>query len=152
VVERRTELDDSFDVGVQLNTNFQPLDVTSPDSWQFQQKFFQADLFTMSYFVSEVHSLDSNGVVSKFWSTLVEGAKPGALFLYDDNGHEDFNEYFDAQWGVADLHCLIAADNVRWTPQYSEQASELGDYLKKFGQQPKLQAYLSYRVLRKEST
>jgi hypothetical protein len=145
-----TELDDSFDVGVQLNANFQPLDVTDPESWQFQKKFLQADLFTMSYFVSEVHSLDKGGIVSRFWNTLFVGAKPGALFLYVDNGHDDFNRYFDAQWKAAGLECLVAEDNVRWTPRYSEQASELGDYLKKFGQQPKLQAYLSYRVLRKK--
>ncbi len=147
-----TELDDSFDLGVQLNANFQPLDVTRPDSWQFQQKFLQADLFTMSYFVSEVHALDANGVVSSFWQKLFAGAKPGALFLYDDNGHEDFNTYFDAQCNAAGLHGLLAEDNVRWRPRYSEQASELGEYLQKFGQQPKLQAYLSYRVLRKEYT
>jgi hypothetical protein len=145
-----TELDDSFDVGVKLNTNFQALDVTDPESWQFQQKFLQADLFTMSYFVSEVHSLDKCGVVSKFWQTLFDGARSDALFLYIDNGHADFNGYFDDQWKNAGLDCLRAEDNVRWTPRYSEQASELGDYLKKFGQQPKLQAYLSYRVLRKK--
>lgn len=145
-----TELGESFDMDVQLNTNFQSLDVTNPDSWQFQQRFLQADLFTMSYFVSEVHSFDQGGEVSKFWSTLFQGAKPGALFVYDDNGHTDFNNYFDAQWRAADLRCLITRDNSSLTPRYSEQAANLGDYLGKFGQQPKLRAHLSYRVLRKE--
>jgi hypothetical protein len=44
---------------------------------------------------------------------------------------------------------VIAKNNVTWTPRHSEQASELGKYLTKFGQQPKLKAQLSYSVLRK---
>jgi hypothetical protein len=145
-----TELDESFGLPLPLNTNFQPLDVTNLDSWKFQQKFLQADLFTMSYFVSEVCHLDTNGDVSKFWGKLFQGAKPGALFVYIDNGHEDFNSYFDAQWQAAGLTCLICEDNTRWIPRYSEQSSDLGIYCQKFGQQPKLQGFLSYRVLRKE--
>ncbi len=145
-----TELDDPLNLNVQLNVNFQALDVTNPESWRFQQNFLKADFFTMSYFVSEVHSLDTSGVISQFWKTLFERAKPGALFVYDDNGHEDFNRYFDTHWKAARLQCLITKDNTPWTPRYSEQASELGIYLQKFGQQPKLRSYLSYRVLRKE--
>src|SRR5262249_23346585 len=145
-----TELDESFGLPLHLNTNFQPLDVTNLASWKFEQKFLKADLFTMSYFVSEVYQLDTSGDVSQFWSTLFQGAKPGALFLYIDNGHEDFNSYFDTQWQAAGLISLICGDNKKWTPRYSEQASDLGDYRQKFGQQPKLKGYLSYRVLRKE--
>lgn len=66
------------------------------------------------------------------------------------HGHETFNSYFDERWKAAGLQCLIAQDNISWTPRYSEQASELGNYLQKFGQQPKLRARLSYQVLKKE--
>lgn len=145
-----TELDDSFDVGVRLNANFQPLDVTDQGSWSFQRKFLQADVFTMSYFASEVQHLEEDGELANFWSLLFDEAKPGAFFLYIDNGHEVFNEYFDAQWEDKDLEPLLADDNARWTPRYSEQASDLGEYLDKFGQYPKLQARLTYRVLRKK--
>ena len=145
-----TELDDSLGiVGLRLHANFQSLDVTSPESWTSQQKFLQADLFTMSFFVSEVSSLDVNGAVTKFWSKLFREAKSGALFLYDDNGHADFNDHFDAQWKSAGLECIISGDNSAWTPRFSEQSSDLGRYRSKFGQQPRLKAYLSYRVLRK---
>jgi hypothetical protein len=34
-------------------------------------------------------------------------------------------------------------------PRFSEQASELDEYRKKFGISPKIQAQVSYRVLRK---
>ena len=88
-----TELDESLDVQVKLNVNFQPLDVTKPESWEYQQKFLQADLFTISYFVSEVRSLDNDGVVTAFWKALFEGAKEGAFFIYDDNGYDAFNPF-----------------------------------------------------------
>jgi hypothetical protein len=143
-----TELDESLDMSIVLNANFQPLDVTKPDSWQSQKKFLQADLFTMSYFVSEVLSLEKNGIIAKFWSQLFSGAKPGALFLYDDNHHSDFNDYFDAQWKAAGLECIIAEEK-RFIPRFSEQSSELGEYLTKFDHSPKIQAQLCCRVLRK---
>ena len=144
-----TELDDSLDSDISLNANFQPLDVTAPKSWNAQKKFLQADLFTLSYFVSEVMSLDADGTVSDFWATLFNGAKPGAIFLYIDNGHDDFNTYFDEAWNASGLECLLTRNNVRFTPSFSEQASELKFYKDKFNYSPKLQARLSYRVLRK---
>ena len=144
-----TELDDSLKTDLLLHANFQPLDVTDPDSWAQQKKFLQADLFTMSYFVSEVKALDSTGVVTKFWQTLFQEAKPGALFLYDDNGHDAFNSYFDGQWKKAGLNCIVESTNQLTWPSGSEQKSDLGSYLTKFGQSPKLKTPLSYRVLRK---
>jgi hypothetical protein len=40
--------------------------------------------------------------------------------------------------------------NEHWTPRHSEQASDLGEYREKFGQQPKLKGVVSYRVLQKK--
>ncbi|MBC7816510.1 MAG: hypothetical protein IAG10_06460, partial [Planctomycetaceae bacterium] len=144
-----TELDDQMNVGVQLNANFQPLDVTVPASWKSQRKFLSADVFTMSYFVSEVRSLDGDGVVSEFWRTIFGEAKPGALFIYTDNAHNYFTSYFDDIWKSRGLQALVANDSERFTPRFSEQASELRLYQQKFGQYPKLQAQLAYRVLKK---
>lgn len=144
-----TELDDSLSEGINLKANFQPLDVTKPESYQYQQNFLKADLFTMSYFVSEVHSLDIDGVVSDFWKNLFQQAKSGAYFLYVDNGHNTFNEYFDSLCHDRGLESLLAENDMSWTPRFSEQASELETYTTKFGRQPKLKGYLSYRVMRK---
>jgi hypothetical protein len=144
-----TELDDSLKTDLLLHANFQPLDVTAPESWAQQKKFLQADIFTMSYFVSEVMGLDKDGVVTKFWQTLFKEAKPGALFVYDDNGHDAFNSYFDKQWKAAGLNCVVEATNELTWPRYNEQKAGLGDFLNKFGQQPKLKTPLTYRVLRK---
>lgn len=145
-----TELDDKLELDdIKLNVNFQPLDVTDPDSWSSQKKFLEADLFTLSYFVSEVFALD-NGVVKKFWASLFKEAKPGALFVYDDNGKDVFNNYFDEQWKAAGLELVEDGTNTAWTPSSSEQASELAFYKAKFGENPKLKSYLSYRILRKK--
>ena len=145
-----TEIGDSIKMSVSVNVNFQPLDVTTPPSWSAQKKFLQADLFTLSYFVSEVYAVDT-GIVANFWKKLFDEAKPGALFLYVDNGSEMFNTYFDTQWrGRGDIKAVIEADDTSIIPRFSEQASELGDYRNKFGQHPKLRSRISYRVLRKK--
>jgi hypothetical protein len=144
-----TEINTSLDVDVGLNTNFQPLDVLIPDSWRAQRRFLQADVFTMSYFVSEVYALDRNAEVAQFWNTLFSSAKVGARFIYIDNGHTEFTNYFDQQWTSAGLEALCVKDNERLTPNYDEQASELSEYKEKFGESPKIQAQVTYRVLYK---
>lgn len=103
----------------------------------------------MIYLVSEVMGLDKDGIVAKSWGEIFDSAKTGALFLYIDNGHDAFTSYFDTQWKAAKPKPLVSGDDERWTPRYSEQASDLGDYRKKFGVEPKIKAQLSYRVLRK---
>ncbi|MGJ7524568.1 hypothetical protein [Variovorax sp. GB1P17] len=145
-----TELDDKLQASVALNANFQPLDVTDPASWSAQKRFLEADVFTLSYFVSEVYALDKNGVVTNFWQTLFREAKPGALFFYDDNGHGDFNDYFDAQWQKAGCIDLVgSATNVTFTPSYTERADVLDDYKERFAAWPKLRGQLSWRILKK---
>jgi hypothetical protein len=103
----------------------------------------------VSYCVSEVCSLDGSGVVTQFWQTIFKEAKSGALFLYDDNGHDEFNRYFDDLWKQAGLEFVVGETNQRTWPRHTEQKEHLGEYLTKFGQMPKLQTQLTYRVLRK---
>ena len=144
-----TEIDESLGVNLQLKTNFQSLDVTRPDTWKYQTNFLKADLFTLSYFVSEVYSLDDKGDVTAFWNNLLERAKPGAMVLYIDNGNDIFNEYFDGIWAGTDFKCLLNASNEAWTPRCSEQTTDIQTYINRFGRSPKLRGYLSLRVLRK---
>lgn len=145
-----TEIGDAIDSPVAINVNFQPLDVTKPESWNSQKKFLMADLFTFSYFVSEVKAFDAKGVVGEFWDKIFSEANVGASFLYVDNGHKEFNEFFDSFWrGRKDIECLYEDDN-RWTtPRGSEQSDELGEYKTKFGQSPKLKSMISTRLLKK---
>jgi hypothetical protein len=143
------ELGEKINSDVSINVHFQKLDVNEPDSWSAQKKFLKANLFTLSYFVSEVQSLDK-GTITEFWQKLFDEAISGAIFLYVDNGSHIFNAYFDKQWASrGDMKCLIKTDNVARTPSHSEQKSELADYEQKFGKSPKLKATISLRVLRK---
>ena len=132
----------------QLNMVFQQMDVLKPD-WTSQRKFLDADVFTLSYVVSEVYALDDGGLVTQFWQRLFKEAKSGAIFLYDDNGSDTFNSYFDNQWQTADLELIAHGTNERWLPRHSEQKSELDLYTDKFLKVPKLQSKLTYRILRK---
>lgn len=147
-----TELDASLKMKLQLNANFQALDVADPASWKYQRKFLQADLFTLSYFVSEVYSLDADGTgkITTFWQELFGSAKPGAMFIYTDNGSDAFNDYFYQQSKAAKLRRVLCRDNVRMTPSYLEQKSELAEYSKKFSHNPKIQTKMTIRVLRKD--
>lgn len=141
-----TEIDDTLSPKVALHPVFQPLDVTKPDTWVDQKRFLKADLFTMSYFVSEVQGLDGDGSVSKFFSMLFSEAKSGAYFLFDDNSSDIFQDFFDAQCKKAKLK-LLCSWSGRIYPHYTEQANVLEKYTKKFDVNPKIQAYLGYRVL-----
>lgn len=145
-----TEIGDALSLSVPINVNFQPLDVTQPSTWASQKKFLSADLFTLSYFASEVMAFDQTGVVTGFWKLLFDEAKPGARFIYIDNGHSDFNDYFDYQWkSRSDVKPLYAVDNVRQLPRFSEQTDSVAEYRTKFGQSPKVQSYVSIRALEK---
>jgi hypothetical protein len=88
--------------------------------------------------------------VTKFWAQLFENAKPGALFVYTDNRSDAFDENFDKICKKAGLKTLISGGGDKFWPRFSEQASELVEYNEKFNHNPKVQAKLSYRVLRKD--
>lgn len=66
-----------------------------------------------------------------------------------ERGHLDFNDYFDKQWKQSRFEELIAENNVRTIPRYSEQADAVKDYKERFGESPKIQGYLTYRVIEK---
>ena len=144
-----TELDDAFNSNFRLSTNFQKLDVTNPTSWADQRKFLEADVFTVSYFVSEVMSLDHSGTVTNFWDTVFSSARSGALFFYTDNGSTVFDSYFDKLWKKHKLKRVYGYENQRVIPRFSEQTSDLGNYARKFNHNPKVQAFASARVLKK---
>lgn len=144
------EVNKKLKMAIQFHSAFQPFDVTVPTSWESQKKFLQADLFTLSYFVSEVMALDHDGRVSKFWNTLLTGAKLGACMLFLDNGDSRFTDYFDARWLQHGGWELVDASNgIYITPSSAEQASELAVYSKKFNHMPKIKGTVSSRFLRK---
>ena len=145
-----TEIDDSLRVDVRLKTNFQALDVTKPESWKYQRRFLDADMFTLSYFVSEVYSYNEDGEVSKFFSMLLEQAKKGTLVVYLDNSRESFSQFFDGLWQDRGYQCVWEADSSDWRMRFSEEKSVVENYYKKFKRWPRLTGNAMARVLRKE--
>ncbi|WP_374598328.1 hypothetical protein [Sphingosinicella sp.] len=145
-----TEIGDAISSDVAINVNFQPLDVTKPTSWASQKKFLRADLFTFIYFVSEVKSFDNSGVIGDFWEKIFTESDVGTNFLYVDNGHKEFNEFFDSFWrSRKDIQVLYEQDNQWTTPRYSEQSDHLGEYKSRFEQHPKMKSMITIRILKK---
>jgi hypothetical protein len=129
-----------------FNSYYQTLDVTNGRSWSHISSFLKSDLFTFSYFISEVMKFNGTGSVSDFLQSVFTRAKSGAYFLYDDNMSGGFTEFFDQECGRAGLVKLVTIERERWFPSYEEQRAELKGYVDMFGQNPKVQAYLSCRV------
>jgi len=142
-----TDISDKLDLPLMLNANFQALDVTDSTSWQKQKKFLNSDIFTLSFFVSEVVRF-KNDDLEKFWSTLFGEARTGACFVFIDNAHSDFTDYFDELCEQHKIKTLTKAE-YEITPSSDEQKADLGDYLKIFGEYPRMKQQLAYRLLRK---
>lgn len=144
-----TEIDDKINIeNFSLNTNFQPLDVVDSDSWKYQKKFLEADVFTLSYFVSEISRFDKNDL-DVFWDAIFGASKSGALFIFIDNAHTDFTSYFDSKWSNYKIKTIASGDTTL-TPSYEEQLSVFANYLVKFPNKPKLKSQISIRLLLKE--
>lgn len=126
-------------------TNFVPVDVRDPASWQYEKKCLQADLFTMIYFVSEVYK--DRGEAETYFHNLLSEAKTGSLLLFIDNSHSKFYEWFDQLWTQHSYERISGgAGRVRISDD--EQKELLGAYFDLFGR-VKLKPDVAWRVLRK---
>jgi ribosomal protein RSM22 (predicted rRNA methylase) len=144
-----TEIFDSLISSIQLVTHSRNLDVLDSNTWKWQRDFLSADIFTMIYFISEIYSFGNSDDIMNFWNAIFYKSKPGALFVYIDNGHDEFTRYFDKFRRDASLECLIEEENTEIIPRFSEQSSEFTKYKTKFKINPKIKSYITYRVLRK---
>lgn len=144
--ESWVDVDNKVDPTFRISTHFQRMDVTDANSWNCTQKFVrQSDLFTLTYFMSEVHKQKS--LAEPYFNNLIEQAKPGALFLYIDNNRPEFYDWFDH---LVTQHGLEVLDTKSYVAQmpFDEEKRDLGIYYTKFGS-PKLEADIAYRLCRK---
>jgi hypothetical protein len=121
---------------------FQQLDVTSVATWQAYHKYLKADLFTLSFFLSEVWKIRSHA--QPYFDHCLAKAKRGALFLYVDNNAPEFYGWFDglaAKHGIQQLH----ADCGNMAFSNEEEKTDLGRYYEKFGW-PKRESDVAFRV------
>ena len=86
--ESWSDVDDKVDPEFRISTSYLPLDVTKPGDWQPHTKYFQSDLFTMIYFMSEVRALRDSS--NDYFANLFKNARQGALFLFVDNNNPEF--------------------------------------------------------------
>lgn len=132
----------------QLYPVFQQMDVTIPATWQGYHKFLRADLFTLSYFLSEVWSLQ--GAAQPFFEHCFQGAKQGALFLFIDNNDApgEFAGWFDS---MAAKHGVVQLNGGTRSMVFSleEEKRDLEPYYSKFGW-PKRQGNVCVRVSQKQ--
>lgn len=142
------DVENKVDTRFHISTSYMPFDVTIPAQWESNKKYFQSDLFTMIYFMSEVFKLRDEADV--YFKTLFSQAKSGSLFLFVDNNDKDFYEWFDEFANANDVE-IIARDETRLVIPNDEKKSDLGVYFQKFsGHYPKLQARVAYRIGRKK--
>jgi SAM-dependent methyltransferase len=129
----------------QLNPVFQQLDVTDPATWKSYQKFLGADLFTLSYFLSEVWKIRDQA--EPFFDHCLSQMKPGSLLLFIDNNSPKFVQWFDA---LAAKHNLkpVHVHEKKLAFSNSEEKTDLGVYYKKFGW-PKRESDAAFRIMRK---
>lgn len=139
------DVGDKLATSLQTNVNFLPFDVTEPKSWEPHRKYLNSDLFTLIYFVSETFALRDKAVT--YYADLFTNAAKGAYFLYIDNAHSVFSDWFDGLWKDRGIK-LIEGNAIRITTDPQEERTDLGAYTR-FGF-PKLRADVAYRVLRKE--
>jgi hypothetical protein len=136
------DVDSKVDRKIQIKTFFQTFDVTDPNTYMFYVKHFASDVFMLVYFMSEVYALRAKA--ETYFDALFSKAKKGALFIFIDNNHSDFINWFDglaAKHGVEILENKTGIIKLPWT----EEKSDLGIYAKKFTP-PKLQADIAFRL------
>lgn len=135
-------LEDKVDPTFRISTSYLSLDVTDPDDWRNNTKYFQADLFTMIYFLSEVLTL--RDLAENYFNHLFSKAKADSLFLFIDNNNPEFYGWFDELAEIHNIH-IIKSDERRMRLPLEEEKSALKPYFDKFDS-PKLTANVAYRI------
>lgn len=113
-------------IGKKVTQAHQHLDLTEAGNWTPNWDFHDADLFTFIFSLSEVWCYNASGAVTEFLRQVVRRAKAGALFLYVDNGGENFPQIIDQQFGGFPRLKLIGS---RENPQMRLRGSERRDTL-----------------------
>jgi hypothetical protein len=119
------------------SSSFNLLDVTKSDSWIKYSPLWDADLFTMSYFVSEVCSIEKHP--ETFFKHLFEKAKKGSYFLLVDNISCGSHYWFDYQVDghnkprrMGLLKRIGGSDRRVDKMEIDEEKTDLGLFYKKF--------------------
>ena len=139
------DVDDKLSAPFRVSTFFQPFDVALPNTWAQQTKYLNSDLFTLVYFMSEIHRVKNEA--EPFFTNLFSKSKQGALFLYVDNDNSTFYDWFDAMVRQNALR-VLDSNSTKLGMDWDEEKRDLGRYYAKFGN-PKLEGEVAYRICQK---
>lgn len=124
---------------------FNQLDATDSTTWLSYQKYLKADLFTMSYFLSEVWKIKEQA--EPFFQHCLSQMKTGSMVLFVDNNDSRFYDWFDQ---MAQSHNLVSISSGNGSLCFSndEEKNDLGGYLAKFGW-PLRKSDAAWRIMKK---
>lgn len=135
---------------LRLKTKTRSLDIHNGRPWTNQGNPHDADLITLSYFVSEAYSQNKE-TAARWLEELFSRVRSGTYILYVDNASQPITNYFDAIWQQFDLDLLCRYSGECQIAD-SEQKSELVTYNSRFApRQPKLKSDLCMRLLTKST-
>lgn len=143
-----SDVDDKL--GLPISNVFQSFDVTDSETWKHYDKFLSADLFTMIFFMSEIHLLRAKA--RPFFTHLFTNAKKGSLLLYVDNRNAKFYNWFDSLVSAHGWKVLQSKQERLIIEDFSERKEGLDPYYTKFSESsaPRLKANVAYRICQKQ--
>lgn len=140
------DVDDKLDLPMEFNSHCEPMDVLVEADWGSNSKYLQSDLFSMVYFLSEIETKKKEA--TPFFENLFTNARAGSFFLFLDNGHTYYYEWFDQLIEGRGIDVLASAEERTQIYDLDEQKSDLEVYYEKFGY-PKMRANIAYRICQK---
>jgi hypothetical protein len=130
---------------IMTSRNFLAVDVTNKGSYEGYKKPFQADIFTLLYFLSEIFRFKE--AATQFLDYCLSKMKKGALLVALDFEDTRLQEWIDGLAQKCGLETVESAE-MRLVVGFDEQKANLQKYIDKFGS-PKLQAQIMFRVYKK---
>lgn len=140
-----SDVADNLQAPFQVFPIFEQLDVTDSTTWSSYHKFLRADLFTLSFFMSEVWRIRTQA--DPFFEHCFTQAKLGSLVLFIDNNSPEFYDWFDRLAAKNGLQ-QVQKQETKLAFSIDEEKTDLGVYYSKFGW-PKRESNVAYRIMRK---
>jgi hypothetical protein len=139
--------------GGRVRESYQHVDLVDAGKWTSSWTFSDADIFTFSFLLSEVWCYNASGAVTGFLTELINRAKSGALFVYVDNGGNEFTPIVEREIGSnRQLNLVGSQDNERMRMNYDERRDIVeSEYCNRFkGERVKMGGNVSIRVWQKK--
>ena len=127
--------------------DFLTVDVTDPSTYIKLPKHARADLFTFSFFLSEIYRHQEKSNLYFDW--LIDKAKPGALLLFIDFRHDNNKSWISEIAERNDLEVLEEEDERAFRLDFSEEKAELQDLMELYGEGPRLKGDIVFLLLQK---